>query len=91
MKHQIQTWPLESWSRNDHWVRKSKYVKQKGVKKVHTTMVDEDQMQVEAGGLRAKNCQSSGNIKLAASTKMVQMKYVFKTVKGKWNGVCYLS
>lgn len=35
--------------------------------------------------------QSSGNINLAASTKMVQLKYVSKTVKMKWNEVCNIS
>lgn len=35
--------------------------------------------------------QSSGSINLAASTKMVQLKYVFKTVKRKWDEVCNIS
>lgn len=38
-----------------------------------------------------KNAQSSGNINLAASIKVVQLKDVFNTVKRKCDGVCYTS
>lgn len=73
--------PLESWSSNDNLVEKSKYVNQKGVKKVHTTTVDRDQIQVSGRANRRTKKESLGNINLAASTKMVQLQYVFKTVK----------
>lgn len=57
MKNQTQTSPMESWASNDHWVRKLKYVKQKGLKKVHTTTVDQDQMQVGSRAYgREKKC-----------------------------------
>lgn len=65
MKNHIQTlavpWIPGQVMTTSHQARKSKHTKQKGLKKVHTTMVDQAQNKVDSGA-NGRKCRIVGDL-----------------------------